>query len=129
VLREARDLAATKDRHPELVHPVGQDRLEHALPQSEHEVVAGGEVTDVEREVRESDSRMRLARLDEPLGDTPLIEHLDGARVKPSGPRSVEMLAAAPFDDDHVDARQRQLARQHQPGRTSACDHDFVFDH
>ena len=48
VLRTAHHLAAAEDRDLELTDPVGQDRLEQALPQREHVVVAGGEVADVE---------------------------------------------------------------------------------
>ena len=42
---------------------------------------------------------------------------------------SVEILTGASFDDDDVDPRQRQLARQHQPGRTASCDHHRMFGH
>ena len=42
---------------------------------------------------------------------------------RPAGSRSVDLLVGASFDDDDVDPRQRQLARQHQPGRTASCDH------
>ena len=67
--------------------------------------------------------RMRLPRREEPFRDAALIEHLDGAGVKTPGSRSVEILTGASFDDDDVDPRQRQLARQHQPGRAASCDH------
>jgi hypothetical protein len=33
-----------------------------------------------------------------------------------------EVLAGAPLDNGHVNPRQRQLACQHQPGRTSSGD-------
>jgi hypothetical protein len=36
-------------------------------------------------------------------------------------------LAGAPLDDRDVDARQRQLARQHQSGRAAAGDHHGMF--
>ena len=36
--------------------------------------------------------------------------------------RAGEFLAGAPFDNDNVDTRQRQLACQHQSCRTSADD-------
>ena len=67
--------------------------------------------------------RMDLPLGEEPLRDAALIEHLDRAGVQTAGARAVEVLAGAPFDDDDVDARQRQLARQHQPRRTAAGDH------
>jgi hypothetical protein len=50
-----------------------------------------------------------------------------GARPSRSGncvaARAGEVLAGAPLDNGDVDARQRQLARQHQPCRTSSADH------
>src|SRR5437660_1670790 len=56
---------------------------------------------------------MFLPRRDESFRDATLIEHLNGAGVKTPGPRSVEILTGASFDDDDVDPRQRQLARHH----------------
>jgi hypothetical protein len=47
--------------------------------------------------------------------------------VETPGSRSVEILAGASFDDHGVDPRQRQLARQHQSGRTASCDHHRVL--
>jgi hypothetical protein len=66
---------------------------------------------------------------EESFGDATLIEHLDGAGVKTPGSRSVDILIGASFDDDDVDPRQRQLARQHQPGRAASCDHHRMFGH
>src|ERR671917_339313 len=43
--------------------------------------------------------------------------------------RAGEVLAGAPLDDGNVDARQRQLARQHQPRRTSSGDHHRLLGH
>src|SRR6266540_5692110 len=43
--------------------------------------------------------------------------------------RAGEVLAGAPLDNGNVDPRQRQLARQHQPCRTSAGDHHRVLGH
>jgi hypothetical protein len=48
------------------------------------------------------------------------------AGVKTAASRSVEILSGSALDDDDVDPRQGQLARQHQPGRpspsiTTAC--------
>ena len=48
------------------------------LPQSEHVVVPGGKVADVQRDVEVHDL-MRLSLREEPLGDSALIEHFDGA--------------------------------------------------
>ena len=66
---------------------------------------------------------------EEPISDSALIEHLDGARVQTACARAGEVLAGAPLDDRDVDARQRQLARQHQPCRASSGDHHGVPGH
>jgi hypothetical protein len=58
-----------------------------------------------------------------------MIEHLDAACVQTACARAGEFLIDAPLDDDNVDARQRQLARQHQPCRTSAGDHHRMLGH
>ena len=100
-------------------------RSKSRLPERKHVVVASGEVADIQLDVGEARGRMLLTGRDQPLRDAPLIEHLDGARVETTGARSVELLSP-PFDDDDVDVRQRQLARQHQPvgpppATTTAC--------
>ena len=66
---------------------------------------------------------------EEPIGDSALIEDLDGACVQAAGARADEVLAGAPLDNGNVDARQRQLARQHQPCRTSSGDHHRMLGH
>ena len=129
VLHEAHHLAATKDRNPELADPVSQDGLELALPQCEHVVVAAGEVADVQQDPAVRLCRGDVARVEEAVRDAPLIEHLDGAGEQAPGSRSVEILVGASFDDDDVDPRQRQLARQHQPCRTAARDHHRMLRH
>ncbi len=129
VLREAHHLATTTYGNPELADPVSQDGLEQALPQRQHVVVAGGEVADVQGGTGEPQSRADLPRREESLRDATLIQHLDGAGVKTAGSRSVDLLTGASFDDDDVDPRQRQLARQHQPSRTTSCDHHRVLGH
>ena len=43
--------------------------------------------------------------------------------------RAGEVLVGAPLDEGDVDARQCQLARQHQPCRTCAGDHHRVLGH
>jgi hypothetical protein len=72
---------------------------------------------------------MFLPGREESLRDATLIEHLDGAGVKTPGSRSVDILTGASFDDDDVDPCQRQLARQHQPGRAASRDHHRMFGH
>jgi hypothetical protein len=66
---------------------------------------------------------------DEPIGDPTLIEHLDGSSVQTSDARAFKLLRGALLDDRDVDPGQRQLARQHQSGRTRAGDHDGMIGH
>ena len=129
VLRAAHDLAAAEDRDLELTDPVGQDRLEQALPQREHVVVAGGEVADVEADPAVPVRGEGGSGVEEPLRDATLIEHLDGPRQETPGARAVDVLVGASFDDDDVDPRQRQLTRQHQPRRAASCDHHRMLGH
>ena len=89
--------------------------------------MAGGEVADVQEGPGVAHEWMYLSGREESVGDASLIEHLDGAGVETPGSRSVDILTGASFDDDDVDPRQRQLARQHQPGRAASCDHHRMF--
>ena len=123
VLREAHHLATTKGRDAELGDPVGQDALDVPLPEPEHVVVAGREVGDVHHDQAEAQARVLLPLRDEPLRDAPLVEHLEGAAVEAPGTRSLDLLGGASFDDGDVDPGQRQLARQHHPGRAASRDH------
>jgi hypothetical protein len=91
--------------------------------------VAGGEITDVQGDSTEPLDLHRLPLLEKPVGDAALIEHLDGARVQTAGARAVGIRSGASFDDDDVDARQRQLSRQHHPRRTSSSDHHRMLGH
>ena len=43
--------------------------------------------------------------------------------------RADEVLAGAPLDNGNVDGRQRQLASQHEPCRTSPDDHHRMVGH
>src|SRR5215213_2355332 len=56
-------------------------------------------------------------------------EDVFSERVQTACARAGEVLAGAPLDDGNVDPRQRQLARQHQPRRTSSGDHHRVLGH
>jgi len=49
--------------------------------------------------------------------------------VQPTRARADEILACAALDNGDVDPRQRQLACQHQPCRTSADDHHRMVGH
>ena len=123
VLREPRHLTSAIDRHRQLADPAGQDALDVLLPQPEPVGVPGGKVADVERDAGEPRDLRHLSLREEPIGDSALVEDLDRACVQTARARAGELLAGAPLDDGDVDARQRQLARQHQPGRTSSGDH------
>ena len=129
VLRETRHLTPAIDRHRQLVDPVGQDALDVVLPQPEPVRVPGGKVADVQPDPGERRDLHHLPLREEPIGDATLIEHLDRARVQTARARAGELLAGAPLDDRDVDPRQRQLARQHQPGRASSGDHHRMLGH
>ncbi len=86
----------------------------------------GGKVADVQRDPGELPDLGLLSLREEPIGDSALIEDLDRARVQTTCARAGEVLAGAPLDDCDVHARQRQLARQHQPCRTASGDHHRV---
>ena len=81
------------------------------------------------RTLGESRDLGHLSLGEEPIGDPALVEDLDGACVQPACARAGKVLAGAPLDDRDVDARQRQLARQHQARRTRAGDHHRVLGH
>ena len=49
--------------------------------------------------------------------------------MQAAGARASQVLAGAPLDNGNVDSHQRQLARQHQPGRTSSGDHHRMLSH
>jgi hypothetical protein len=49
------------------------------LPESEAVVVPRGKVADVQKDPGEALDLHRLPLREEPIGDAPLIEHLDGA--------------------------------------------------
>ena len=129
VLREAGHLGAVVDRHLQLADPAREDALDVLLPQPEPVGMAGGEVADVQASPAEPRDLGDLPLGQESIRDPALIEDLDRARLQTAGARSGEGLARTALDDDDVDARQGQLARQHQPGRASAGDHHCVFGH
>ena len=98
-----------------------------ALGQRQPVVVARGEIADVQLGSGETRELHRLPFRQEAIGDAALIEYLNGPRVQTAGARSIELLGGAPLDNGHVDARQGQLARQHQPRRAaSGYDHRML---
>ena len=96
------------------------------LRQPEPVVVTSRKIADVEADHREARDLHGFAFGEETISDATLIEHLDRAGVETSSAHTRELLARAPFDDGHVDPRERQLTRQHEPRWTSARDQDCM---
>jgi hypothetical protein len=65
----------------------------------------------------------------ESISNSSLIEHLDGACMQASCPRANKVLVGAPLDNHHIDARQGQLAGQHQSCRPRSGDYRRVPRH
>ena len=79
VLRETPHLTPAIDRDRQLADPAGQDALDVDLPQREPLVVPRGKVADVQRDPGEPRDLGHLSLREEPIGDSALIEDLDGA--------------------------------------------------
>ena len=79
VLRETRHLTSAMDRHRQLADPAGQYALDVVLPQPERVGMPGGEVADVQGGPGELPDPGHLSLREEPIGDSALIEDLDGA--------------------------------------------------
>jgi hypothetical protein len=69
----------------------------------------GGEVADVEPDLRKSGQLANLAPGNEPVCHTALVEDLDGARMQTTRPCAGQGLVGASFDDGDIDSRQRQF--------------------
>ncbi len=129
VLREAGHLELAVNRHPQLGHPTGQDPLDLALPQRQHVVVPGREVTDVQAAAGETHHLGLLSLRHKPIGDPALIENLDRARVQTTRTPALQLLARTPLHNPNIHTRQRQLTRQHQPRRTTPSNHHRMLCH
>ena len=79
VLRETGHLTSAVDRHRELADPAGQDALDVVLPEPEPVGMPGGKVADVQGDPGERPDLGHLSLREEPIGDSALIEDLDGA--------------------------------------------------
>ena len=99
------------------------------LPEPEPVGVTGGKVADVQTGAGERRDLSHLSLREEPIGDSALVEDLDGACVQAACARAGAVLTGAPLDDGDVDPRQRQLARQHQPRRAASGYHDRMLGH
>jgi len=129
VLGEADHITPAVERHRQLPDPPRQDALDAVLPQAEAVVMARGEVADVQADAGKPRNLRRLSLREKALRDSTLVEDLDGARMQAARARAGKVLARAPLDDGHVDARQRQLGAQHQPGRAASNDHHLMPGH
>ena len=76
---ETGDLGAVADRHLKLADPTGKYPLDVVLPQPQPVVVPGGKVADVQADVDEPCDLGDLPLREEPIGDSTLVENLDGA--------------------------------------------------
>src|SRR5688572_6147032 len=99
------------------------------LPKREPVIMPGGKVADVQASYGEPRDLSHLPLRKESLGDAALIENLDGACGQTTCARTRKVLVRTPLDDRDVDSGQRQLCRQHQPGRTSSGDHYRMLGH
>src|SRR5207245_2004489 len=79
VLREPGHLTSAIDRHRQFADPAGEYSLDVVLPQPEPVVVPGGKVADVQTDPGEPRDLGHLSLREEPIGDSTLIENLDGA--------------------------------------------------
>jgi hypothetical protein len=130
ILHEPGDFAPATDRDAELVDPVSESALGDVLPEREPVRMPRREVAQVELRLVEVQHLRRLPLRQEPLGDPALIQDLDGARVQTARARSsLPVLTRLTLDDDDVDARQRQLGRQHHPRGAGPGDHYHMFGH
>ena len=79
VLREPRHLTSAVDGHLELGDPAGHDALDVVLPQPQRVGMPSGEVADVQTDPGELPDLDHLSFRKEPIGDSPLVEDLDGS--------------------------------------------------
>jgi hypothetical protein len=79
VLREPGHLTPAIDRHRQLADPAGQYALDMVLPQPQPVGMPGGKVADVQSTPAEALDLGNLSLREKPIGDSTLIEDLDGA--------------------------------------------------
>src|SRR5262245_66678235 len=82
VLRKSHHLPSPIDRHRQLADPAGQYALDVLLPQPEPVVVPGGKVADIQRYRGKPRDLGNSSLRQESIGDSTLVEDLDGARVQ-----------------------------------------------
>ena len=86
VLGEPRHLTSVVHPYRQLGDPVAHDPLDVVLPDAERIGMTRREITHVQHVGGDHDGLSDLTLGEEPVGDPTLIEHFDGARVKPAGP-------------------------------------------
>jgi hypothetical protein len=79
ILGECRHFTSPIDRYCQLGNPVGQEALDMVLPQPGHIVMPGGKISDVELGQVEVHDVIDLSSREESIGDSTLIEDLNGA--------------------------------------------------
>ena len=127
VLHEPRHLTSAVDRHPQLVDPFGEEALDVVLPQPEAVGVPRGKSL-MSNGVPANAATCAVCPSARNRSAIPRWSSTSMVReCRPPARR--RGLAGAPLDNGNVDPRQRQLARQHQPCRTSSGDHHRVLGH
>ena len=121
---------ARAGRHRQLADPAGHDPLDLALPQRHPIVVAGRESTVNRGGSRQtprpaSPGPRRGTDRRSPAGRAPRWSASGARRATQPG----ELLVDPPLDDDNVDPRQRQFARQRRPGWTASGDDHRMVGH
>src|SRR4029078_8917702 len=79
ILRETGHFASAINRYRQFVDPAGEYALDVVLPQPEHVIVPGRKIADVQSDPGELCDLSRPPLREEPIGDSALIENLDGA--------------------------------------------------
>ncbi|GFG82456.1 hypothetical protein MPRG_57320 [Mycobacterium paragordonae] len=80
-----------------------------ALPQRKSVGVPGGEIADVQTDLREAGQLGHFTLLDEPVSDPALVEDLDGAGMQTARTCTDQGLVSATFDDGDIDSGQSQF--------------------
>ncbi|SLD34259.1 Uncharacterised protein [Mycobacteroides abscessus subsp. massiliense] len=91
--------------------------------------MTGRKVLDAHENARKVSDLTSTSLGEESLGDPPLIEDFDGARMQARRTRSHFLMTAAALQERDIDARKGQLTGQHQSGRACARDNNRMLSH
>jgi len=91
--------------------------------------MARRKVAEVKLRTGKTGDLSNLAFREKTIGNTTLVENLDGAGMQTSSSRAVELLGGTPLDDGNVNFGQGQLACQHQSCGAASDDDHVVFSH